>query len=208
VSDPCRGFVELPKAVFDDLKKMGEAIVEEAVKKAQPKTGGAASLANLAPMFKRAYSSPDWPRLIDQIAMGRLKYYGFEHAETLIDEDRDGYRVRLRHQCGSWWIGYIDHQSLRSATRQSVERVCDALDLAGCYCVRADQRPSESALHAAMMAARTKGCWPSRIIMSSRFEHALRFEVEASTSLAGGRFMGVPMAVTYGVDTFELEFVP
>lgn len=192
--DPYRGFVELPKAVFDDLKKLGETVVEEAVKKAQPTAPRAphrsSMLAGVEYVYKRLFRD-------------------YEVTESRKAQWREETLVWMRHECGALLLVTVDERALAMRSNgDAVQYLVKLVDESGCYCVRPDPTPSQSALHHAVFTAFGEKRRPSRILMSSDFMFALAHELKAMGSLDGGKYIGIPIAVTYGVQSFELEYAP
>lgn len=191
MSEPYRGFVELPKAVFDDLKKMGETIVEEAVKRAQsPATTHprrSSMLAGVEYIYKRVFRD-------------------FEVTESRKAQWREETLVWMRHECGAFLLVTVDERVLAVRSKSdAVQYLVSLVDGSGCYCVRPDPTPHQSSLHHALMEALKKRSRVLRILMSADFALALGCELKAEGSLNGGRYLGVPILVTYGVESFDLE---
>jgi hypothetical protein len=210
VSAPYRGFVELPKAVFDDLKKMGETIVEEAVKKAQPKTGGAASLSHLAPMFKRAYSERSLTETVEYVMRRVVRDFEVQSVDRA--QFAAVVRVWARHTCGALAKLVFDERTLLSChkdemVRRLVRKVDEELV---CYCVPRDLKPMHSAMFQALQTTTAKpvAFLFSQVGLMALNSEALHDSFYAGPITDGCRFMGVPIRLDVAVEIWELQTEP
>ena len=119
-----RGFVELAPEVFASLRAVADCALEEAVKAA----------------VREAPPVPSRPRVtvetVDCIVMAVLRPEGFDASSTVLDETRDGIRLRARHRCGALAMAFVDAESIFARRGpERIEGIVAALREIGCYCV-------------------------------------------------------------------------
>lgn len=122
---PHRGFVELPRDVFESLQAVAECVVAEAVKRATPP----ARVQRPSRM-----SLHEWERVFWTV----LKMDGFNLVQCERSELAQTFQIGARHECGSWCVVVVSDLALVKA--ESVpERARRLFDRFGCYCVRGEK---------------------------------------------------------------------
>lgn len=123
-------FIELPRAVFDALRAIGEGAVAKA--------GGVADMSGMAPAVKAAYAYQP-PLWASAWLWGRLAArYGAEAVEMRRYPQQLMVEMAIRPRCGHPAYSAIDERSLHVAPMSDLLDVIDeAYDRAerGCYCM-------------------------------------------------------------------------
>lgn len=197
MSGPYRGFVELPRAVFEALQQTAEVVLEEAVKAKLPPSVAAAYKPKPRPR-------PDWRSALVMLAKGTRRDFD---VEVEIEPYHDAWRIKARHVCGSWSTMHVMAREVYAAAiHDAMARLARRMDdEIACYCVPRDTTPLQSDLVAAMRALWKAKRQPTRILMGHGWMLALASELRTHEALDGGKFMGVPMVATYGIETFDVE---
>ncbi len=123
-----------------------EALVEGSGKlprKDPPRGGGIADLSTAVHAYKRAYAMPATGHL-DRFSLAQLGHRGFVESRTILDETGDGWRMRLRHECGAWCVTFVSSTIfMHVSTEKAIDLLSECMDRIGCYCVR----PPEPCTH-------------------------------------------------------------
>jgi hypothetical protein len=126
MSDPYRGFMELPLALFQALQDCAEAVVANAVDTMSARQVYATPHHAFAPA--------------DDLLLSLVRGHGFVAVATERSPMLCEWKIAARCACGAWSEVAIDEMDLFAAPAfGGADLVVSAMERLGCYCVRRAQ---------------------------------------------------------------------
>lgn len=156
MSDPYRGFHELPRDVFESLRAVAECVIAQAIEEATPAPPAPPPPPPTPPRARRVGFGPaDWGRVLT----AALRDRGFTEVLTNVHAIADTVSFHALHRCGAWCVVPIDGWALMDGNKH---RTLDDLMISfGCFCVTEPAAPEDWwHMHAPMCGIARLGCVP------------------------------------------------